>query len=332
MLRKYAPVLVLFVLSPLVAEVLLGATTLSHIGGLLPVSLLYGGGALLIRELARRRGTGWGRILLLGAAYGIAEEGLVIQSLFNPNLFNAAIVGGRALGVNWVWTQWTLGYHAVWSMLIPILLAELLFPARARESWLGRLGLLAAGGLYLLGALVIGAAFRFVVAPGFNAPLPQLLGAALAAAALAALALAWPARTSASQAGTAGVPARWLVGLLAALAAAGWFALLDLPHALRQGTLAFLAMLAVGALAGAVLVALNRWQARPAWGGLHALAGVAGALVISMLFGFFAVTASNPLDQAGQGAGSLAALALLGLFALRLRGRTAAQPQPSAAR
>ena len=333
MLRKYAPVLVLFALAPLVAEVLLGATTFSNIGGLLPVSLLYGGGALRVRELARRRGAGWGRILLLGAAYGIAEEGLAIQSLFNPALFNAEIVGGRALGVNWVWTQWTLGYHAVWSILIPILLAELLFPARAREAWLGRAGLIAAGVIYGLGALVIGAAFRFVVAPGFSAPLPLLLGAVLAVAALVALALAGPAAPQpAYRPGAAAVPAPWLVGLLCALAAAGWFALLDLPHALREGAPALLPMLAIGGLAGAVLAALNRWRARAGWGALHALAGITGTLLVSMLFGFLAVTAGNSFDQAGQGAASIAALALLGMFALRLRGHAAARPQPGAAR
>src|SRR5262245_65192676 len=58
-MRRYIPLVVLFALSPLVAEVLLGATTLSQIGGLLPTSLLYGGGAVLIRELARRRSAGW---------------------------------------------------------------------------------------------------------------------------------------------------------------------------------------------------------------------------------------------------------------------------------
>jgi hypothetical protein len=60
------------------AEVLFGATPISRIGVLLPVVPLYGDGALLIRELARRRG-GWTRIALLGAAYAIVEEGLVLQ-------------------------------------------------------------------------------------------------------------------------------------------------------------------------------------------------------------------------------------------------------------
>src|SRR5262245_36272156 len=92
-MRRFIPVLVLAVLATVVGEVLFGATTLSRLGGLLVVTPLYGGGAVLIRELARRRGPGWGRIVLLGAAYAIVEEGLAIQSMFNPDLFNAGILG-----------------------------------------------------------------------------------------------------------------------------------------------------------------------------------------------------------------------------------------------
>lgn len=74
-MRRYAPVLVLFILSPLIAEFLFGATPVSNLPALLPSLAVYGGGAVLIRELARRRGSGWGRIALLGAAYAIVERG-----------------------------------------------------------------------------------------------------------------------------------------------------------------------------------------------------------------------------------------------------------------
>jgi hypothetical protein len=87
-MRRYAPVLVLFVLSPLVAEFLFGTTPVSRLGSLLLELPLYGGGAVLIRELARRRGSGWGRIALLGVAYAIILEGFVLQSMFDPALFN----------------------------------------------------------------------------------------------------------------------------------------------------------------------------------------------------------------------------------------------------
>src|SRR4051794_2880784 len=153
MLRRYAPVLTLVVLSTFIGEVLFGATPISRLGGLVVVTPLYGGGAVLIRELARRRSLGWGRIALLAAAHAIIEEGLALQSMFNPHMFNAGLLGGTVLGINLVWIEWTVGYHIVWSIGIPILLTELLFPARRSEPWLGRTGMIVAGLAYAISAL-----------------------------------------------------------------------------------------------------------------------------------------------------------------------------------
>ena len=50
-MRRLVPVLTLFVLSPFVAEVLFGATPLSNLGALFVVLPLYGGGAVLVREI-----------------------------------------------------------------------------------------------------------------------------------------------------------------------------------------------------------------------------------------------------------------------------------------
>jgi hypothetical protein len=334
-MRRYIPVLVLFMLAPLVSEVLLGATTLSRIGGLLVVAPLYGGGVLLIRELARRRGSGWGRIALLGAAYGIVEEGLAIQSLFNPDLFNAGLLGGRALGVNWVWSQWTVGYHVVWSIIVPILLAELLFPARRAEPWLGRAGLAVVGVLYTLGALATAAIFRFVITPDFHAPLALLAGAALLVVVLVVLALVWPAAPTNTPAPESVKEARspWLVGLVVALVALAWFALLGaLPDVLRQGALVLLPMLGELALVAGVIALIRRWAARRGWSDIHRLALVCGPLPASMLAGFFFVTAGDRVDQLGQGIASLVAIVLLAIFARRLqqrrRGGTVAAPEP----
>jgi hypothetical protein len=332
-MRRYVPVFVLFILAPLVAEVLFGATPISRLGGLVVVTPLYGGGAVLIRELARRRGQGWGRIALLGAAYAIVEEGLALQSLFNPNLFNAGIVGGSWLGVNWIWSEWTIGYHIIWSISIPILLAELLFPARRAEPWLGRTGMIIAGVLYAVGALALAAIFRLVVAPDFRAAAPLLIGAALVAVALVAVALAWPATSPASSPSSAlrEAPSPWLAGLVAFLAALAWFVLLDLPHMLRAGPLVLVPLLAELAVVVVALVLLRRWSAPGRrWTDLHRLALAGGALLISMLVGSFAVTAGNPVDQLGQGLASVVAIILLAGFAWRLqqRSRGASQRLP----
>jgi hypothetical protein len=320
-MRRYIPVVVLFVLSPLVAEVLFGATTLSRIGGLLVVTPLYGGGAVLIRELARRRGSGWGRIALLGAAYAFVEEGLAIQSMFNPDLFNASALGGRWLGVNWVWSEWTVGYHIMYSIAIPILLAELLFPARRAEPWLGRIGVAVAGVVYAIGALTVAAIYRRFITPDFRAPTALAIGAMIIVAGLAALALLWPVRPAAAPPSglVQGAPSPWLVGLVTALAAGAWFILLGLPSALRAGTLVLIPMLAEGVLVAGVAALLRRWSASRGWSDLHRLALACGALLVTMLVGFFSVTAGNALDQLGQGIASLLAVMLLALFARRLQ-------------
>src|SRR5262249_42166550 len=170
-----AAALTLFFPPPLLGEVVFGATPFSRLGGLIPLVFLYGGAVLIIRDLARRRGRGWWRILLLGAAYAIIEEGLVIQSVFNPDLFHAGELGGRVLGINGVWTAWTIAYHATYSIAIPILLAEILFPLRRDEPWLGPRSMAILGLLFLLTAVLIGIAFRRIIAPAFHATIPQVL-------------------------------------------------------------------------------------------------------------------------------------------------------------
>jgi hypothetical protein len=77
--------------------------------------------------------------------------------------------------------MWTIGYHVVWSISIPILLAELLFRARRSEPWLGKTGLIVVSVLYGLGALALTAIYRFAVAPHFEIPVVLNLIAALVA-------------------------------------------------------------------------------------------------------------------------------------------------------
>jgi hypothetical protein len=330
-MRRYAPAFVLIMLSTFIGEVLFGATTLSRIGGLLVVTPLYGGGALLIRELARRRGPGWLRIGLLGAAYAIVEEGLALQSMFNPNLFNAGLLGGQALGVNWVWVQWTIGYHVVWSISIPILLTELLFPERRAGPWLGRAGVIVAGVVYAAGALALGAITRLAIAPDFHTPMFLDILAALVAAGLVALALGWPAKLgAAAPAGTARpAPSPWLMALIAGGAACAWFVLLDIPHVLRDSALVILPMLLELSIAALLAWSIRRWSAPGrAWTELHQLALACGALVVSALVGFFFVTAGNPIDQLGVGLSAAITSILTALFIRRLRQRGQGSPQP----
>src|SRR5262245_38659090 len=99
-MRRLLPAVVLVGMAFLVAELLPGSAPITQ-PLLWPFLLLiYGPGALLIRESVRRLDRGWASILLLGAAYGLVEEGLALQSLFNPSLNSAADWGARVFGVN----------------------------------------------------------------------------------------------------------------------------------------------------------------------------------------------------------------------------------------
>jgi len=180
-MHRILPALVLILLAPLVAEVLPGSAPMTRPGFLPFILVIYGPGALLIRELVRRNGREWPSILLFGAAYGMIEEGLALQSLFNPNLYHASDWGGRIFGINGVYTEAAIVIHAIWTAAIPILATDLLFPGRCTTPYLGRFGLLVTSVWYLLGVALLALITGFSIAPGYWAP-SVLLGLSVATA------------------------------------------------------------------------------------------------------------------------------------------------------
>ncbi len=146
----------LFFVAPLVAEYLLGDFPITFLSPLILMAPMYGGGALLIRELTRRSCRGWPTILLLGCAYCLIEEGYTTQTLFNPDAFGLhlhllAPAWIPALGIGGWWTLFMLNIHAFWSIGVSIALVEGLFPSRAGTPWLGKVGLSVAAVLFAAG-------------------------------------------------------------------------------------------------------------------------------------------------------------------------------------
>jgi hypothetical protein len=119
--------------------------------------LLYGCGALLIRELRVRWRLGWG-VLLLAVAYGILEEGVIVQSFFNPGWEDLEMLSayGMFLGVQWPWTLMLIAFHAVISILAPLATADLIWPDYKETPLLKTKGLtLAIAGIGLMSAVSI---------------------------------------------------------------------------------------------------------------------------------------------------------------------------------
>jgi len=154
------PLLALVLLSPVIAEMLSGSTPplewLNPIAALLLI-WLYGTGVLVMRETAVRWKTGWPSILLLGAAYGIIEEGLAVKSFFDPGWMDLGTLAwyGRWFDVNWVWAVWLTIYHAVVSIAIPIFLVEWIWPRTrglpltSRRGYITAIALLAGATVFI---------------------------------------------------------------------------------------------------------------------------------------------------------------------------------------
>lgn len=309
--RRVAPAFALFFISPFIAEFLLGDLSISALGLLLVMAPLYGGGALVIREVARRLGRGWPAIILLALAYGLFEEGLVIQTLFNPNYLGLHLLRQAyvpVLGTGVWWDTYVLPIHVVWSISVPIALVEALFPERRTRPWLGRIGLGVAALLLALGGLMIHAATKKHDA--FAASPVQLTATAVLIVLVVAVALlSHPA--AARRAGAA--PSPRVVGVATLVLGLAFmtshYVLHDWP--------------AVGAnvffvLTGGGLVLA--WSRRAGWTPRHTLLAAAGPLLTYAFYGFPqqpVVGAKGAVDLVGNTLFAAVALALL-VGALRL--------------
>lgn len=97
---------------------------------------LYGPGVLLIREAMVRWQKGWPTVLLLGAAYGILEEGVALSTLYNPLAGPVGKLGfyGHYLGVSWIWAASIIPVHMIFSISLPILLLGFALPETTGKS------------------------------------------------------------------------------------------------------------------------------------------------------------------------------------------------------
>jgi hypothetical protein len=160
-----SPLLLLLLLTPGIPEYLTGSSsaTLLFVNPLVFALLfalnaaLYTAGALLIREAVVRWQKGWASVLLLGAAYGIVEEGLAVHTFFQAGGNPVDILGayGRLFGVNWVWVTGLTVFHAVYSIALPILILGLVYPETKGRSLVGNRGLALAALAYVADVLLL---------------------------------------------------------------------------------------------------------------------------------------------------------------------------------
>ena len=313
MTRRIAPAFVLVFLAPFVGEVLLGNTPLRLILGYLIVLPMYGFGALFIRELSRRSGRGWPTILILGVAYGVAEEGLADMSLFNPNFLGLHLLSyGNLFGIGWPWWFFVLTLHAVWSIGVSIALAEALFARRGEYPWLGRKGLVISGVVFVLGLVLV----HFVGGEGYQLSVGQLALSLVLVALIAAVAFLVPTRRVTQAIDPRQTPSPWLAGAAAFVLTSAFMAVTRLSYSLNLP--AAVLILAYFLLYGLALFAVWRWSRRIGWSAEHKFALAAGALLTYAWYGFVQAP-HDALDLIGQAIFALLALGILILAGRRVR-------------
>ena len=330
----------LALLSPFIAEFLLGdqylaglAAAPQQIGEFILFVAFYGMAAVLIRELARRLRIGWAGLLLLALGYGIFEEGLITQSLFNPHYLGLSLIQPGyvpGLGIGAPWTIFVLTLHVVWSISSPIAIAEAWFgrgdPAgRGTDPWLGRVGIVVCLVIFVLAAAATAGFSVLSDAHQFVAPPARLIAAAVAVALaiLSAVRLRGRQRTAARPSARA-----FTVSALLTLIAASGFELIRNQDSVSPWVVTVI----LAAIWAAMLAIVINWSRRADTRvppGPVPFGMAAGAVITYGWVGLVSaarVGAGGIIEQAVLVA---VALAVVGWTAARSLGHSEALPRPA---
>jgi hypothetical protein len=312
----------LFFLSPLIAEFLLGDLPLTMLPALIVLAPMYGGGAVLIREIVRRTGRGWPSMVVLAMVYGIFEEALTTQSLFNTNYLhlNAHLLDASyipALGIGAWWTVFVLTLHTVWSISTSIALMEALEPERSTSPWLGRVGLIVVSVLFVLGAVantLVG-----YKQDHFLASRAQLGSAALISVVLVLIAFRIPQpRTVTSRSS----PNPWLVGVLSLIAGS--------TVLLVQKEWGWWAAISVFGIDMLALAAVLFWSRSRRWNMRHKLALAGGAALAYAWHGFVQTPATGHVTSLVRIGNVIFAAGAVALIATATAKNRSTKPQDGA--
>ncbi|OSX94464.1 hypothetical protein [Bacillus nitratireducens] len=303
--RRMAATIGLFFLSPFVAEYLLGNISISAIATLPFLALMYGCGSILIREITRRRGYGWPTMILMGLAYGILEEGLITQSLFNPSYANANLLSNAPipeLGISAWWTLFVLTLHTVWSTSVPIALIESFIPNRKTTPWLGKLGIVITCMLFVAG--MIFTFYGSYAQEHFLATPVQFISTLIAILVVIIIAFRIGHIPRTFVKGDA--PNPWVIGVVSLISSSLFMIIRDYN---AWGAIVFWLLL----FAMMTILFLN-WSRRKSWGNKHELALAGGALLTYAWHSFIedpVIGATGTVDLIGNVIFSLGAIIIL---------------------
>ncbi|MCL3818809.1 hypothetical protein [Aeromicrobium wangtongii] len=273
---RWGSVVAVMVIAPWMAEMSWGGIPFTDV--LLVIAFLgpmYGGAAILIREVTRRAGRGWPTVLLLAAAFGVLQAGVVDQSLFNPeyaryDFQHPLHVDGIDISLYYL-VAFVTG-HVVVSVTVPLVLAESWSPCPG-APWLSRRGVRVVAGLYVVASVINHLGVKDEDGRGFQASPLQVAVALATVAALVAVALSWPRRSATD----ARVPPPWA---MACLGFAGY--LFHLPS--EDAAAVAVAVAVIGGTSAVV----GRWGRSAGWTAEHVFGLALGVTLTGVVIPFVA--------------------------------------------
>lgn len=167
MKSNFKSVLFLVLIAMVLPELLTGSSSISTF--LNPVHLVilffgYGLPVILVREIAVRNHLSFGGIFIFGFAAGVFSEGFLAKTLIRASELPISQYNhyGYFLGVSFPFTVVISFWHALASVLVPILLVHWLYPGNSNQPWLNKkitavltIIILALGSAALLGKEIV---------------------------------------------------------------------------------------------------------------------------------------------------------------------------------
>ncbi len=318
------PAITLMLLAPLLAEVLPGATRFSSIF-VFPVQVvIWGGGAVMARFLVRKFRLGWVNLLLLALALAVAEECLIIQTSFAPLVIKiAGVEYARAYGFNYLYFAWAVVYCAVFAVLVPVTLCELIFPKRKDNAWLSGWGIGIVCVLFLpacraawFGWNVV-ARVRYGHLPAYSLPNIDAIIASVAIFILLFLAVGPFRRALAGTAKPMSPPHPLVVAILGVVFSVIMFGLTVMAFGIAPAISPAIPLAVCAVTALVTLAVVPGWMAHARWGKWHDVALTYGAVVgnCGVMFLGFLNPDTAPIDLWGKTVlDAIAALMLLWLL------------------
>ncbi len=253
-------------------------------------------------------------MLILGVAYGLFEEGLVDQMLFNRFYFAGQDQISETyipvLGIDAWLSLIVLAMHAVWSTYIPITLVESFFPDWGTKPWLDTRGIGLTLIIFILGSAYL--CYTIYLEENFFASTIQLIGtvAVIVVLVMIAFTIKYPTNIRAS----GFTPTPWIAG--------GFSLVLSSLYMLTEMLPGWVKVIACLLLIMVFVAVVSLWSRRIGWSAMHRLALAAGGILTYAWLGVFMEPESGTktlLDTIGSMIFAFAAISLVAFAAVKLQ-------------